>query len=112
VRALSPLVGVALVGSACGGAGLDRQIAGVAERLSAIETNGAMRCAPRELAIARSHLEFAQLEEEQGFRSRAQQHLDVAVENIAAASVLSSSGRCASGSREGAPSADEPPPTP
>jgi hypothetical protein len=80
---------------------LERQMAHIAQTLAAVEARGAMRCAPRELAIARSHLEFARLEREQGSLSRVRQHLAVAEENIDAASVLSPSDRCA-GSAEAA----------
>jgi hypothetical protein len=88
------LVLVGLVGGCASGNGLSHRIGRVASAVVAAETHGAMRCAPRELAVARSHLEFAQLEEEQGFPSRARQHLDVAEENVEAASALSPPGRC------------------
>jgi hypothetical protein len=95
------LAGIAgLAFSGCSGSvDVDRQIDRVAETISAAEARGALRCAPRELAIARSHLEFAQLEQEQGFPSRARQHLDVAEENMEAAIVLSPPARCASAGR-------------
>jgi hypothetical protein len=84
-----------LAGFGCAGrAALDRRMVRLSETLALVEANGAMRCAPRELAIARSQLEFARLEEEQGFPSRASQHYEVAEENIQAASVLSPPERC------------------
>jgi OOP family OmpA-OmpF porin len=86
------LIGVA--GGCASGFGLSQRMDRVSTAIVAAETRGAMRCAPRELAIARSHLEFARLEEEQGFPSRARQHLDVAEENVQAASALSPPGRC------------------
>ena len=87
-----------LASSGCAGrAALDRRMMRVAETLATVEANGAMRCAPRELAVARSHLEFARLEETRGFPSRASQHLDVAEENVEAANVLSPRSRCATG---------------
>jgi hypothetical protein len=58
------------------------------------DQNGAMRCAPRQLAVARSHLEFAYLEREQGFSSRAQYHLRIADEHARAANLLSPPDRC------------------
>lgn len=45
----------------------------------------AEKCAPRELAMARSHRQFAELEFRQGDPRRAEHHLDVALENIAVA---------------------------
>lgn len=77
-----------------GGAALERRAGLVEAALRGIEEGGAMVCAPRELAVARSHFGFAQLEREQGFPSRAEAHLDVADENIRAARVLASSTRC------------------
>jgi OmpA-OmpF porin, OOP family len=91
---MAGLAGLVSVGCA-GSAPLDRKMDHIARTLAAVEARGALRCAPRELAIARSHLEFAQLERAQGSLSRVHQHLDVAEENIGAASVLSPSSRCA-----------------
>jgi hypothetical protein len=62
-----------------------------------------MRCAPRQLAIARSHLEFAELERQQGFNSRAEYHLRVASQHARAAKLLSPPEHCA------APAAGMPP---
>jgi hypothetical protein len=73
---------------------LDDRVNDVALSLGKVEAQGAMRCAPRELAIARSHLEFAQLERQQGFTARALEHLEVAAENVRAASVLVEPARC------------------
>jgi hypothetical protein len=42
------------------------QIAGLDKIVEQAERNGAIRCAPRELAIARSQLKFASIELEQG----------------------------------------------
>jgi OOP family OmpA-OmpF porin len=54
-----------------------------------------MRCAPRQLAVAQSHLAFAEMEREQGFSSRAQHHLRIADEHARAATLLSPPDRCA-----------------
>ncbi len=74
---------------------LDRRVDEVALSLAQVEARGAMRCAPRELAIARSHLEFAQLDRQRGSAARALQHLDVAEENVRAAGVLAEPTSCA-----------------
>jgi OmpA-OmpF porin, OOP family len=55
---------------------------------------GAVRCAPRELAIARSQLKFAALELDQGFASKAQVHLAKAESNARAADLLSPAASC------------------
>lgn len=74
---------------------LDRQFDAIGQALIDADTNGALRCAPRQLAVARSQLEFAQLEREQGESSRAQRHLHIAEEHVQAANLLSFPGRCA-----------------
>jgi OOP family OmpA-OmpF porin len=96
-RSRRPCAVLVLLGVASGcasAADLSQRMDRVARAVVAVEARGAMRCAPRELAVARSHLEFARLEEEQGFPSRARQHLDVAEENVEAASALSPLGKC------------------
>jgi len=85
----------ALVGAGCAASAVHEQrLAGIRSALQDVEAHGAASCAPRELAVARSHLEFADLERAQGFSSRAEAHLDVADENVRAARVLASSARC------------------
>jgi hypothetical protein len=68
------------------------------ERLAlGAERSGARRCAPRELAIGRSQLEFAAIEDGQGFASKAGEHLRLAEQNVQAASLLSAAPHCAGG---------------
>ena len=89
-----------LLGSACqSGAELGRQIDDTARKLREVEAQGAMRCAPRELALARSHLEFAQLERDGGALTRAREHLGIADENVRAAAELSPTDRCSKPAR-------------
>ncbi|MCS6899580.1 MAG: OmpA family protein, partial [Myxococcales bacterium] len=57
--------------------------------------NGAVTCAPRELAMAESHLTFAEIEVEQGFLLRARHHLDLGTVNAQAAYDLSPAAYCA-----------------
>jgi outer membrane protein OmpA-like peptidoglycan-associated protein len=59
------------------------------------EQSGAMRCAPRELAIAKSHLRFAAVELDQGEWVNATRHLDIAEPNAHAALAMSPPERCA-----------------
>ena len=58
------------------------------------ERNGAVRCAPRELAMAKSHLRFALMELDQGFMSRASKHLVIAEPNAHSAYALSPPELC------------------
>jgi len=70
------------------------KIAGLTEIVEQAERNGAVRCAPRELAVARSQLEFATLELDQGFMSKAQIHLSKAEPNAHAAYLQSPPQYC------------------
>ncbi|UQA55877.1 OmpA family protein [Polyangium aurulentum] len=77
------------------------------------EDNGAIRCAPRELATAKSHLTFAETELDQGFLFKAKAHLDVARANANAAYDLSPPQKCAErGFIEDEPAVVKPPPAP
>ncbi|MFI5307605.1 MAG: OmpA family protein [Polyangiales bacterium] len=57
---------------------------------------GGYVCAPRELALARAHLEFARTDLLQGEPGRAEEHLEEATLNASAAARLSPPERCAS----------------
>lgn len=61
------------------------------------EQSGARQCAPRELAVGRSQLEFAAIEDGQGFGSKANEHLRIAEQNVQAARLLSARPHCAGG---------------
>jgi OmpA-OmpF porin, OOP family len=71
------------------------QIAGLEKITEQAERNGAIRCAPRELAIAKSHLEFAKIELDQGSFARAKEHVGLAAPNANAADFLSPPQYCA-----------------
>src|SRR5687767_967110 len=87
---------MALFALGCGSAPkLRGQIAGLEKIVEQAERNGAMRCAPRELATARSQLRFATLELDQGFVSKAQSHLWHAAPNAQAALDMSPPQYCA-----------------
>ena len=94
---LAWLVIVALIvtGACAHAPKLRGQIAGLEKLTEQAERNGAVRCAPRELAMAQSHLKFAKIELEQGFVSKAQQHLFMAEPNAHAANFLSPPQYCA-----------------
>ena len=70
------------------------QIAGLHDDVVKAEKNGARRCAPRELAMAQSHLEFAATELDQGEVSNAAHHLAIAEQNAHAALAESPEARC------------------
>jgi outer membrane protein OmpA-like peptidoglycan-associated protein len=79
------------------------RIAGLEGRVAEAEANGAMRCAPRELAIAKAHLRFAKTDLDQGVVSDADRHVAIAEPNARAALSLSPEGRC----KEDAPHAGD-----
>lgn len=71
------------------------ELEGLHDLAAQAERNGALRCAPRELAMAKSNITFANVELEQGFFARAKEHLDVAKANAHAAYDLSPPQKCA-----------------
>lgn len=86
----------ALLCGACSATGrLDQHVDSIEQMVLDAEGAGAMHCAPRQLAVARSHLAFAQIEREQGFISKAERHLEIADEHARAARILSPAARCA-----------------
>lgn len=89
------LLFVGVVASACVDTTvLKGQINGLSQVAADAKNNGADRCAPRELALAESHLRFAQIELEQGFPSTAEKHVLIASPNARAAFALSPPDRC------------------
>jgi len=70
------------------------QVEGLTKVAAEAKQNGADRCAPRELALAESHLHFATIELEQGFPSAAENHLLIAAPNAKAALFLSPPDIC------------------
>jgi outer membrane protein OmpA-like peptidoglycan-associated protein len=83
--------------SACAeGPALRGKIAGLETTVDDAEKNGAMKCAPRELALARSHLEFARIDLDEGELWEAQAHLAKAEPNAKAAFQMSPADRCTS----------------
>jgi OmpA-OmpF porin, OOP family len=68
---------------------------GLMDIVQQAERNGAYRCAPRQLALAKAHLTFAENELKEGDSVRAEQHLHIAEPNARAAFRLSPPERCA-----------------
>jgi len=64
-------------------------------KVEQVKRNGAYVCAPKELALAEAHIEFAELEISQGLGRRAQQHYRIAIENLARADEKSPADKCA-----------------
>ena len=95
-HAILAVVLAPLFASACAApAALQGRIDGLSAIADSAEKNGAMKCAPRELALARSHLEFAKNELDQGQYSNAAKHVDMAEPNARAALANSPPDRCA-----------------
>jgi outer membrane protein OmpA-like peptidoglycan-associated protein len=86
---------VAVFATACAeGPALRGKIRGLTTTVDDAEKNGAMKCAPRELAIARSNLEFAVIDLDQGRPSAAKAHVAKAEPNAQAAFQNSPPDRC------------------
>src|SRR5580693_748964 len=89
------LLAAALLVSGCSqGPALRGRIRGLTTTVADAEKNGAMTCAPRELAVAKSQLEFATIDLDQGQLSKAEAHLAKAEPNAQAAFSMSPADRC------------------
>jgi len=64
-------------------------------RLEQVERNGAYTCAPKNLALAKANIVFAQLEISEGLSSRARAHYDLAMQNLEIAEANSPPEKCA-----------------
>lgn len=93
IGASTALISVMALGCAPG-ASVRGKLAGLEKITEQAAHSGAMRCAPQELAIAQSQLEFASIELAQGSLSRAKRHLDRAEPNARAALFLSPPQYC------------------
>jgi outer membrane protein OmpA-like peptidoglycan-associated protein len=98
-RLRSALLGVALAAlaaasSGCAGLQLQENVHQVRAITKEARDNGAYKCAPRELALAETHLEFASRELDQGDYFRARDHLQIADENARLAHKLSPRDKC------------------
>ncbi|MGH7271210.1 MAG: OmpA family protein, partial [Polyangiaceae bacterium] len=76
------------------GPALRGKIRGLSTTVADAQRGGAMRCAPRELAVAKSELEFADIDLDQGELSNALVHLSKAEPNAHAALAMSPSNQC------------------
>jgi len=89
------LIGLVVLSACAGGPVAHGRIDGLNAVVKQAEAAGAMRCAPRELAIAKAHLGFAQVRLDQGKLSEAQSHIEVAEPNARAALANSPAEKCA-----------------
>ncbi len=100
-----------VAGAGCAGRQLAANVGDVRHIAQEARDNGAMRCAPRELALADTNAEFATSELDEGdyFRSRA--HLRIAEDNAREALRLSPRDKCVpptkAGDRDGDGIADD-----
>jgi outer membrane protein OmpA-like peptidoglycan-associated protein len=98
MAARQPLAVLALLAApllgACAGTELGAEARGIRGIVKTARDQGAYRCAPGELALAESHVEFAEQELDQGDYFRARDHLRIADWNAREAVRLSSSGKC------------------
>jgi OOP family OmpA-OmpF porin len=90
-------------GAACAGRGSELRLDRLQSQVDDLTLAGAYRCAPRELALATSHLGFARAELAQGDEDRAEAHLREARDNVGAAELLSPRERCVEGTASSSP---------
>ena len=65
---------VVVFGASCAGPAKQMgRLTGLDQTIEQAKANGALRCAPLELAMAEAHAEFARIELEQGFLGRAEE---------------------------------------
>src|SRR6185312_5023676 len=100
MKRLAPWCGlVLLVGglpllAGCPGNDLRGRTHGIRDLIREARENGAYKCAPRELAMAESHLEFANTELDDGKYFPAKREVAVAEDNARKALALSPKDRC------------------
>jgi hypothetical protein len=83
----------------CGSLPVSRaRVESVRASIARVAQAGALSCAPRELALARAHYDFARIELRNGNAARAERHIAVAEQNVGAAQVLTPDRGCKTGS--------------
>ena len=96
------LLALAMVGSVgCAGAQLRVNVRDLRARAGDARENGALRCAPHELALAETHTEFADRELDEGDYLRAREHLAVAERNVEEAMRRSPREKCVGPAKRG-----------
>ncbi len=88
-------LGLVVLSNGCATAPILRgRIDGLEKIVKDADASGAKKCAPRELALAQSHLRFATTELDQGELTNAEKHLVIAEPNARAALELSPRDKC------------------
>jgi OmpA-OmpF porin, OOP family len=88
------IVALCLVLAACAGQKLKTRTGSVDEQIAIARANGAVRCAPVELAMAESHNDFAKQDLSEGNYHAAKRELEIAEVNVQAAIEKSPKDRC------------------
>ncbi len=88
------VAGTALLAAGCAGVQLQQNVHQVRQIAKEARENGAYRCAPRQLALAETNIEFADAELGEGDYFRAREHLEIADDNAREAYKLSPRDRC------------------
>ena len=94
VASASLVCAIVFSGACAQGPVLRGRVDGLSAVVTRAEQSGAARCAPRELALAKSHLRFAVTDLDQGESSLAENHLAIAEPNAQAALALSPPDKC------------------
>ncbi|HVR62467.1 MAG TPA: OmpA family protein [Polyangia bacterium] len=81
-------------GGGCAGMQMQQDVHQVRQIAKEARDNGAYRCAPKQLALAETHVEFADTELSEGDYFRAREHLQIADDNAREAYRLSPRNRC------------------
>jgi outer membrane protein OmpA-like peptidoglycan-associated protein len=89
------LMAFALVLGSCAGLALRGEITGVRDVAKKARERGAVKCSPKELALAEANLDFADAELDEGDFGRARDHLAIAEKNAKQAYVNSPPEQCA-----------------
>jgi len=92
IRPATALVAIALVG--CAGSVVRERTSAVDELITTARDNGAIRCAPRELAMAEAHNDFARQDLDEGDYYEAKRQVEIAEANAQAAVTKSPRDRC------------------
>ena len=94
MKRLAPLSALLFLAAGCPGNDLRGRTHGIRDVIRQARDNGAYKCAPRELAMAESHLEFATAELDAGKYFPAKREVGVSEDNARKALELSPRDRC------------------
>lgn len=90
------VLGLLLASSGCTtGATLRQDADTIKADIARAKEAGAIRCAPREMAMAESHVDFLEVEVNQGDFARASKHAEIAKNNVGRALAITDPNQCA-----------------